>query len=265
MATKKINVTKNYRLFAKSTENRPTDLPKHRDLRDSMKTYGFLSCYPIVVQRDENKQLVVKDGQHRLTYAESMGLPVYWVEEDQDFDIATINCTSKVWSMRDFATTHASNGKQAYQDGLDFADEHGLPIGIAFALLGGCVNFSNIANAFKNGTFTIRDRSYARQVANLYVPMIRLSSDVRNARFLQACMAVCRAKDFDPERLLHSAGRCRDKLVSYSTRDAYLTMLEEVYNFGRVKLCGLKTAALMAMKARNAVEVKKRKKAAEAA
>ena len=260
MPSPKINATKNYRLFVKSAENRPTDLAKHRDLRDSMKAYGFLACYPIVCQRDSKKQLVVQDGQHRLTLAESMGLPVYWVEEDQDFDIATINCTSKVWNMKDFAMTHASKGNEAYESGLDFCETHGLPIGLGFAMLAGTSSFSAISNSFKNGMYKISDPAYAHAVASLYVPLIRLSPDLRNSRFLQACMAVCRVEDFDSSRLIQNALRCREKLASYSTREAYLGLLEEVYNFGRAKLCGLKASAKMAMRDRNAAEIKKREK-----
>lgn len=63
-------------------------------------------------------------------------------------------------------------------------------------------------------------------------------------------MSVCRVPDFDAGRLLQCAARCRERLVSYSTRDAYLGMLEEVYNFGRKQLFGLKSAAVMAMRDR---------------
>lgn len=250
MATRKINATKNYRLFGRSNLNRETDPKKHKRLLKSMQKYGFLPCFPIVCRRDENKQLVIKDGQHRFVIAESLGLPIHWVEEDTDFDIAEINTTGVVWSIKDYARMHAENGLKAYQDGLDFAETHGLPIGIAFAMLGGTTTFNNIYNAFVEGTFKVKDRRWADAVAEVYVPMIRLSPEVRNARFLQACMSVCRVEEFEAKRLLQNASRCREKLLSYSTRDAYLTMLEEIYNFGRAKLCGLKSAATMAMRER---------------
>lgn len=264
MPTKKINCTKNYRLFHRSDENRPTDLAKHRELYKSMETYGFLPSYPIVCHRN-GKGLVVKDGQHRLTFAESLGLPVWWVEEEEDFDIARINCTSKVWSMRDFAQTFAAQGRREYERGLEFCDNFNLPIGIGFAMLAGTVGFTNIANAFRDGSFAIKDRAFAEAVASTYVQMIGLSKELRNVRFLQACMSVCRVNEFDSKRLIQNSQRCREKLVAYSTRDAYLGMLEEVYNFGRVKLFGLKSAALMAMKERDACSVTKRKKAAKSA
>lgn len=255
---KKIQVTKNYRLFGRSQENRPLDLKKHRKLEQSMKQYGFLACFPIICYRNADKHLIVKDGQHRLAIAETLGLPVHWVEESVDFDVAVINCTAKVWALRDFAQKFAANGIKSYQDGLDFSDAYGLPIGTTFALLGGTTTFSNIQNQFIEGTFRVKDRKWADAVASIYAPLTGMAPVLKNARFVEACMAICRVREFDPERLIHSAGRCRDKLLSYSTRDAYLDMLEDVYNFHRAKLVGLKSLATMALRDRNATNKKKR-------
>lgn len=262
-ASRKINVTKDYRLFRRSSENRKLNPKKHKRLLESMKKYGFLSCFPIVCFRDKDGRLIVKDGQHRLALAETLGLPVHWVEEAVDFDVAIINCTSRIWGLRDFAEKWAANGKTAYADGLQFAETNGLPIGTAFSLLAGTTTYSNIQEAFVEGKFRIRDLHWAESVAGLYVPLVDISPGLKNARFIEACMAVCRVKDFESNRLLQNAQRCRDKLVPYSTRDAYLDMLEEIYNFGRQKLMGLKIAATIAMRDRNAAVAKKAKKAAK--
>lgn len=76
-------------------------------------------------------------------------------------------------------------------------------------------------------------------------------------------MAVCRVPGFDAKRLIGGAERCRDKLGSYSTREAYLEMMEEIYNFGRKQLVGLKSQAMMIMKDRNACNAKVKQKAAK--
>ncbi len=260
----KIQSTKNYDLFARNSENRPLDLKKHRKLLESMQQYGYLKCFPIVVRR-ENGHLFVKDGQHRLAIAQSLGLYVFWVEEDVDFDVAVINNTSKVWALRDYAQKHMANGIKAYQEGLEFAELHGLPIGSSFALLAGTCSFSNCQEAFLDGTFKINDRNWADAVAGIYGPMVAMSSALRTARFLEACMAVCRVKDFSAKRLISGAERCRDLMVSYSTKEAYLDMLTKVYNFGRKDLVGLKEAATMAMRERSFGSDKKKKKNQDAA
>lgn len=261
MASKKIQVTTNYRLFTRSEDNRETDVRKHKRLLESMRQYGYIPAFPIVCHRDSAGRLIVKDGQHRLMIAESLGIPVYWVEESIDFNIATVNGTSRVWAVADYAKMFAKKGLTAYQEGLDFADRNNLPVGIAFALLAGNTGYTNIQGEYLSGRFKVKDRRWADAVAEIYVPIIALSGEVRNARFLEACMAVCRVKDFDAARLLHSVQRCREKLISYSTRDAYLDMLQDIYNFSRHKLFDLKVQATMAMRERSAVNVKKRKAA----
>lgn len=250
--SRKVNATKNYRLFARNEDNRVLDIKKHRKLEQSMKQYGFLPCFPIVAVRDENKNLIVKDGQHRLAIAETLDIPVYWIEETIDFDVAVVNSTSRTWVLRDYAQKYANNGNKAYQEGIEFADDNRLPLGTAFALLGGCCGFTNIQADYVSGKFKIKDRSWADAVAAVYVALTSLAPAMHNARFIEACMAVCRVPTFDRKRLLQNVDRCREKLVPYSTRDAYLDMLEELYNFGRSKLTGLKAEATMAMRERNA-------------
>ena len=263
-AARKINVTRDYRLFRRSSDNRPTDHTKRKKLYESMTKYGWLSSMPMSCFRNGAKELVVKDGQHRLAIAEQLGLAVYWVEELQDFDIALVNCGAKGWTVRDYARKHATNGIKVYQDGMNFAEQHGLPIGIAFALLAGTVSFKNIESDFTGGTFRIKDRNWADAVAGLYGQLISLSPCLRTSHFLASCMAICRVPEFDPKRILQNAKRCREKLISYATRDAYLDMLEDVYNFGRNKLFGLKAASVMAMRERCAVNGKKKTEKANA-
>ena len=252
----KIVNTRNYRLFDNDGENRPLDVATHKNLTQSMKEYGFLPCFPIIVARDGDK-LIVKDGQHRLAIAESLGLPVYYVEAKTDFDIAKINSTSKNWIPRDYARKFATNGVKAYQEGIEFAAQHKLPITTAFSLLAGTIHFSNFQVQFYGGTFKVKDRTWADAVASIYGPLTSMSKAVKNTRMLEACMAVCRVPDFDPKRLLGGAEQCREKLVAYSKRDAYLHMLEDIYNFRRKQLVGLKVAAEMALRERSAAKVKK--------
>lgn len=259
MSAKKILSTKNYRLFERhSGENRPVDLKKHRALLESMKLYGFLECFPIVVNRNNNGQLIVKDGQHRLAIAETLGLPVHYVEDSKDFDVAIVNSAAKTWVLADYARKFAANGNADYLEGLEFADRHNLPIGTSFSLLAGTTCFTNIKEAFIAGDWKIKDRVWADSVAAIYVPLVGMNRSLNNARFVEACMAVSRVKVFKADRLLANAERCREKLVAYSTKEAYIDMLETIYNFGRKEHLGLKAEAAMAMKARNPIDKKKK-------
>lgn len=247
----KLQCTKNYRLFTRSIDNRPLCPKKHKRLRKSMEEYGFLPCYPLACVRDEAKNLVVFDGQHRLSIAETLGLAVWYVVVDFAFDIARVNCTQEKWATRNFAETYASQGKKHYAEGLAFAERHRISVGCAFGLLAGTVSWNNIAQEYYSGSFKITDREYAETVGTIYSHIIHVAPKAKNMRLLESCMAVARVKEFDPQRLFSGVERCRERLVAYSTRDAYLQMLEEVYNFGRQKLVALKNEAIMALRERN--------------
>lgn len=259
--SRNITATKNYRLFSRSQENRPVDLRKHRDLEDSMKKYGYLFVYPIVCIRSKTGSLIVKDGQHRLDIAEKLGLTVFYTVTEEDFDIAEINNTQRIWTTRDYVLKWKAAGLKDYGDALDFADRFHLPLGVSIAMLSGTVTFGNVVDAFRNGKFKIKDLEWADQVGNLYSKLTSLSSDLKVSQVVEACMWLCRVKEFEAERLLGGAVRCREKLVKYSTRDAYLDLFEEVYNYGRStkNLFALKIASQKAMSARNVARSKSMK------
>lgn len=261
MSENRINATKNYRLFTRTDDNRPLDPQKHKKLMHSMKQYGFLRSFPIVCRKEGNR-LVVRDGQHRLAIAETLGLQVYFVIEAVNFDVAVINSTARIWTLKDYAQSYAQRGIAEYQEILDFADSYSIPLGTAAPLLAGTTTFANVSDSYFRGEFKIRDRKWAESVAQIFKPMVAMCASLNRKVFIEACMAVCRVPGFDRERLLQGAERCREKLVAYSTRDACLDMIEDIYNFGRKKLFPIKIEATQVMRERNAITVAKKKKVA---
>lgn len=255
MNHQKILVTRNYDLFDRSAENRPVDLDKHKKLFASMTELGFMFEFPIVVRQTSNG-LIIEDGQHRFAVAQELGLPVYYVVTTADFDVAALSLTTKVWSPEDYAQKFAGQGIQDYARCIEFADKHKLPVAKAAAVLGGCCDYGNVKPLFITGKFRIKDEKWAVQVLNLYRPLVQLSAEVKNMRLMEACMGVCRVKGFDAERLLKSAATCREKLVSYSTKEAFLEMLEEIYNFRKRPRVALKVEAENAMRDRNPTKKK---------
>lgn len=251
----KIQATKNYKLFSRSDENRSLNEHKHRRLLNSMKKSGFLKACPIIVKRDAAGKLIVIDGQHRLYFAELLGLVVYYIEfVDGDINVPELNSTGVPWIVRDYAELWASKGVNEYVTGLEFCDRHQIPVSLGFSMLAGTTRYSNIKNVFISGKFKVKEEDYANRVADLYSRMLSLSPELKRSTFVEACMSVCRVDDFDANRLVANAKRCREKLVAYSTYDAYLSMLEEVYNFGRAKLVGLKAQATMVMRDRGTIK-----------
>jgi hypothetical protein len=249
-ATPRIQVTKNYKLFGKSIDNRDVDLKGRRDLEESMKQYGFLRCYAIVCGRDKDKNLYVKDGQHRLATAIKLGLEVCWIEDTSDMDVATVNSTQRQWKTKDYAWKYANKGNQHYKEVLQFVAEHRISISLAARLLSGTQASGNFSRKFRNGEFKVKDRDFAHRVVSIYVPSIKASKNLRNRYYLLACSKAAMGAAFSVKRFTDSLAKHRELLVNFGSADAYMDMMENVYNFGRRDLFPLKIEAIKAMRDR---------------
>lgn len=260
MARNNISVTKDYRKFRSNIDNRDLCPQKHRRLKNSMAKYGFLRSFPVVCHQNGGTQLIVKDGQHRLAIAEELGYAIPYIVESTDFDIAEVNSAAVSWRFRDYLEKWAKHGKQDYQEAIDFADAHKIPVGLACGILVGDQGAKHVAKDVIAGTFRIKDRESAEGVASLYCGLVAMSPALKNRSCIAACQAVLLLPNFSSERLIHGASKCRDRLVSYSTRDAYLDLFESIYNFNRQKLVPIKMPVLQIMRDRNPCTPGKSKK-----
>uniref|UniRef100_A0A6M3KW12 ParB-like N-terminal domain-containing protein n=1 Tax=viral metagenome TaxID=1070528 RepID=A0A6M3KW12_9ZZZZ len=246
----KFQATKNHGLFVPSDHNRPVTLRGRKGLVESMRKHGFLPYYPIVCKR-VNWTLQIVDGQHRLAAAQVLGIPVWYVvvRESDDFNVAEVNAEQKPWTNRDYAECFAAmdGGNKHYQAVLDFSKTYHVAVSLAAGVLAGVTTFHIVRRSFKAGTFQIASKTFAAEVLTLYLELGALESSIKGQRMLTACLAVCKWSGFSGSRLLQGAKRCREKLVPYGTRDAFLGMFEELYNYGRAKKAALRIEALNAI------------------
>lgn len=245
-----IKVTHDYSIFETSPDNRRVQAKKHKKLGASIKKNGVLPYWPIVVFRNGSGKMKILDGQHRLFFAEANHLPVYYIEADQEFNIAEINNTQKTWQLVDYVEVFIDQGKRDYREALEFSTTHHLCLGRAFAVLAGHTTISAVKDDVERGTYKIRDREYAERVASTYCPVVELERALRKDAFLDACMAACRVEDFSPSRLADGAKKCRSKLINYAERDGFLSMMEEIYNHNRRSLFPLRIKAIEVMRSR---------------
>lgn len=251
---KRILCTKNYGLFTRSIENRPLKLGRRKALRDSMREYGFLEDFHIVCRDIGGGKLEILDGQNRHAIAQELGLHVYYTirtSTEAGFDIAKINGTPLTWSPSDYAHKNSSNNIPDYYECIQFADAHGMSVGVAAAMLAGTTTYNNVESAFRAGTWRITDREWANRVASLNTELKSISTYRHSTKLLWPCMCLCRIPGFDSERLIRCAKLCRDRLIPYSTRDQYLKMLEEVYNYHQSNKIPLEFMAKQVMRERS--------------
>lgn len=234
MPNPKLQRTKDYSKFTFAKSNRdvtPHRLrPQHKALRESMKKYGWLPFEPIGVYPDNGK-LVITEGQHRFTFARELGLEVYYVIHDDPVDIAEINQCSATWTVKDYCKKWIAEGHPEYQKAADFAEQYGLSITMAVAMLAGTYSWSNIKAKFSQGEFKITHEKFATRVASLYKKLCSINKEAKHNQCLNALWACCLTPYFEEERLIRAATNRPEMISRVGTREAWLEVLQEIYNF----------------------------------
>jgi hypothetical protein len=248
--------TKDYSLFSVSDVNRGVDGNHLRKLEISMKEYGWIPAFPMLVHRTK-RGLEIVDGQHRFYVAKNLGISMWFVETENGFDVAKINAPQCPWKVKDYAESFAKRDVESYVEAMEFAEKHKMQIGDAAALLAGTTSYSNIRKSFVSGEFKVTDRVNAHRMGYLYTEMRDIGRFAVDQSMRLALMAVARVPGIDLGRLVRNARRQPEKLIKYGTREGALNALEEIYNFGaRGGKFHLKISAENAMRDRNPAFVK---------
>lgn len=256
MKTPNLQQTKNYALFKLDPTNRSVERTKK--LFGSMKKHGFMPAYPLHCVKSGN-HLVVKDGQHRLTVAQSLGLAVFYViVESCSASIPELNI-AKPWSLFDYASSHKNAGKSDYQTLLEFKDSTRLPLLICVSLLSGeSAASGNHRDYLKDGRFTIKPGAMdiAMTVARIVDAAGTHIKWSRNTLFVDAISKCCRAKEFDPETFISRMSANPALLQLQPTRETFLRMVESIYNYRSRNTIPLAFLAAKATKDRNPIKAK---------
>ena len=119
---KKILSTKDYSLFSFIENNRIVKRSHVNEFKEEIKKNDRTMCYPIMVDAD----MRIIDGQHRFHACMELGLPIYYVvDDDDDAEQAMINCNkiNKKWEMMDWLRYRANKNGGCYKQLLDFVQQ----------------------------------------------------------------------------------------------------------------------------------------------
>ena len=133
---KKILSTKDYSLFSFLENNRIVKRSHVNEFKEEIKKNDRTMCFPIVV--DPNLRII--DGQHRFHACMELGLPIYYVvDDDDDAEQAMINCNkiNKKWEMMDWLRYRANKNGGCYKQLLDFVQQTGTTISNAMVIYPG--------------------------------------------------------------------------------------------------------------------------------
>lgn len=207
--------------------------------------------YPIYVWRVDGR-LEIQDGQHRLAVAKMLRLPVYYIEVPHPIDIPRIQNTQAPWSIRDYAESYANAGNRHYQELLDFADIHEIPIGTARDILGNRVGGRNGEDSakFRRGDWQVTSRENAERVVHLLSSITAVAPQCRSRFLIAALFAYTLIQGTDDRQLTVNLHRKPEMARQHGSRDGYLDMLERIYNFRARQATPIRVCAENMLKSR---------------
>lgn len=247
----KVLESNNYGRFELTEFNR--NVKKTRHLEASMQKHGWIDAYPAHVIRNGNNRLLIKAGHHRYQVAMKLGIPIKYIECQDEATIHELEKASNKWSTQDFLDSFARAGKPAYLTVRDYQERTGIPLAACIALLAGYSAGTGCANKkFKDGTYRVGNLSHSRVVESI-ISQARVSGYPywNNTSFVNAVSKVCWAEGFSSEVMKDKIKTFVHFMKKQASGEEYLEMLESIYNRQSHEKIPLKFLAEMAAKKRN--------------
>jgi len=251
---KKILESNNYSKFELLEFNR--DVHKTRHLEMSMMKHGWIDAYPAHVIRNLNTgKLQIKAGHHRFFVAQKLRIPVKYVECRDEATIHELERSTTPWKLRDYLISYVRLGKAAYIRVLHYHKETGINLGACISMLAGTSAGShNWHKQFKDGTYRLGDPGHATMVSEIVLCCKKSGFPHAVAKlFIEALSKIVWAEDFSATTLKKKIGRYADHMKKQPSKQAYVEMLDSIYNRGSQTKIPLAFLAEEAARKRNAV------------
>jgi hypothetical protein len=247
----KIQTTTNYGQFNFLLANRSINESKVKNLAHEIAVNGLK--VPIIV----NERLEVIDGQHRLQACKQVKEPLkYFVSRGATVaDAAAANQAGSNWNKRDWIDYHAARGNQDYlklQTWIAHCKSMGV-ISLDAAILFAQNNATTktlykkdgqiidkkvagsvlLGNQLKVGTWQFGDEKTAFQLLEMYCELSETAAWTNKKLFITTMIRVSRISDFNLKWLLKQIKKYPQKWYNCVNGDAYIAMIEDIYNYNR--------------------------------
>ena len=231
----KIKKTTNYDMFHMMDANREVMKGQVRKIKSSILEKNLLEFNPIIVDKDNQ----VIDGQHRLTSAMELGLPVYYTQAEYVGikDVRRLNSCQNNWKMVDWVQSWAKTITD-YQFLYDFAKANMLPLSVSAQIL---TQFQAVGSStsIKDGNFEIQDLQMSYKQMDNVILLMPFLSDVtrRDIAFNRAMFSLTHEQNVDWDRMIEKARLSAVKrenkqfILKLSNTSQYLRFFEDLYNF----------------------------------
>ncbi len=221
--------TTNYDQFVLDPVNRPIKEAKVLALMEEVKEINLLREYPIIVDRN----MVVLDGQHRLTVARRLGVPIFYILSENVTTAAIPRAAAHVtqWKMDDYLHHYCALGYPEYLKVKEFRARFSF-IGIPRALrLLSIAGKDDERKMFKAGLFTCDSLGFAETVGNYLLDYKQYTPLYKDDKFMAAIANLADNPDYDHARMMRKIDYLSTKLLRCPTTEHYVKMLNDIYNY----------------------------------
>lgn len=234
-----IQCTTDYSIFKILKGNRDVNVTEDskaqiRHLVKSMKKYGFIAAYPLVVNID----MMVEDGQHRLKSAEIAGCPVYYVVSDglAMEAVREAGGLSRKWTIIDYISSYVSAGVEDYKKLAVISSASEFNEGVVVwiwirAYDANCMKFRDDVRA---GTFKMTNELEVK-FATLHQHLRELNASAPN--FIKTCSSASGAltllthPEYDHAKMKDKLAYLSTRLVRCASTEEYANLLFDIYNY----------------------------------
>jgi len=238
---KKVNEvyqTKEYSKFKFRNDNRIINQNHVRSLVKNMKENGWEPGSYVVV----NALWEIIDGQHRTLAAIAAGIPInYTMEKKADFDtIRNLNRNQKNWLMNDHIHGFVAENNVHYVRLQNFMKQY-PEFKITEAMMF-CKN-ANVSiprGTFESGQFTTKDMGKAALWASYLIRLKPFCKFFNRGIFVRAVITCLGNSKFDFEEFFHKVELRPTMLVPCGTREQFIELIEDIYNYRRSQKINLR-------------------------
>jgi len=142
-----------YYSLGKVKGNREVNDTNVSRLKKSIQDNNILHLRPIVV-REEDNELTVVDGQHRVVAATSLGIPFTIMVDNKpnDLNLINMNTHQRNWGLKDFSNywSQKEETKEVYNTYNKLKKENNVTHSILIAIF-------NMKSNYKSGSFNFKD------------------------------------------------------------------------------------------------------------
>jgi hypothetical protein len=223
----------NAKLFELMPFNR--DVVKIAALLASMKKYGWISAYPMLVKRSGGGKLTIVDGHHRFDVAQRLGIPFKYVVAEDDELIPTmyeLNAAVNKWTIGDFFASYVREGRIEYVEVGEYVADTGIGISAAISLLSGdSAGSCNQGKVFKQGAFKAKDAMLAGVVGDIVKHCTKSGIEWATHRlFVHAVSKIALVPEFSPSIMKHRISTNLGMMRKQATLNQFVEMLDDIYN-----------------------------------